>query len=110
MRATYCFEHLGNHDLDSTVDSYLAKQRSSTAILVALLAEVDARRFFVQAGYSSMQAWCVGAKGMSEDMALKWIQVARAARDFPALLPPLARLPAAPLGGDIAAGGAVSTV
>ena len=57
----------------------------TTAALLAHIAEVDARRLYVPAGYPSMHAYCVEELRLSEDAAYKRIQAARAARQFPAL-------------------------
>src|SRR5213592_228466 len=65
--------------------SLVKQDRVSTAMILAHLAEVEARRLYRSAGYSSMFAYCLGALGMSEDAAGKRIQAARAARRFPIL-------------------------
>src|SRR5437762_10825895 len=53
--------------------------------MLAHIAEVDARKLYVAAGYASMYRYCVGRLKMSEDVARKRIQAARAARQFPAI-------------------------
>lgn len=55
------------------------------APVIAHIAEVDARRLYVPAGYASMHAYCVGELGLSEDAAFKRITAARVARQFPVL-------------------------
>src|SRR5207249_6474324 len=62
-----------------------ARERGVTAEALAYLAEVDARKAYVPAGYDSMFAYCVGALRLSADAAFKRIKAARAARRFPAL-------------------------
>ena len=74
----------------STFDSHLSLDLDNTADLLADLAEVDARKLYVPAAYGSMFDFCVHAKHMSEDVALKRIRVARMAREFPASFPALA--------------------
>src|SRR2546426_3504186 len=69
----------------------LAQDRVTTAELLALLAEVDARRLYLPAGFPSMYAYCVGELHLSEDAAYKRIQAARAALQFPALFTALAQ-------------------
>lgn len=58
---------------DSTLlrnlDVVTARDRITTAILLAHLAEVDARRLFVPAGFPTMFAYCVAKLGFSEDAA-----------------------------------------
>ena len=59
------------------------RDRASTAQLLADIAEVDARKLYVPAGYSSMHAYCVEGFNLSRDAASKRIQAARMAREFP---------------------------
>jgi len=84
MRA-YTLTHLSNADLLNSLASLVARDRSTTLELLAHIAEVDARRLYVPAGYSSMHSYCVGEFGLSDDAVYKRIHAARAARDFPAL-------------------------
>jgi len=63
----------------------VAKDRAATAILIAHIAEVDSRRLYVPAGYSSMHAYCVEELHLSDDAAYKRITAARAARRYPPL-------------------------
>jgi 5-methylcytosine-specific restriction endonuclease McrA len=53
---------------------------------LALIGLIDARGDHLEAGYTSMHAYCVGALRMSGDRALKRLQAARLARRFPAVL------------------------
>jgi 5-methylcytosine-specific restriction endonuclease McrA len=53
---------------------------------LALLGLIDARGDHLQAGYTSMHAYCVGALRMSGDKALKRLQAARLARRVPGVL------------------------
>jgi len=50
------------------------------------MAEIDARKLYLPAGYPSMYLYCVGEFHMSEDMTCRRIRAARAARQFPALV------------------------
>ena len=59
--------------------------RSTTAVILAHLAEVDARRLYVAQGYPSMFLYCVHELRFSEDAAFKRIRAARAAREFPVI-------------------------
>jgi 5-methylcytosine-specific restriction endonuclease McrA len=54
-------------------------------MLLAHIAEVDARQLYRGMGCSSMHSYCVGALHLSDDAAYKRIQAARAARRLPAL-------------------------
>jgi hypothetical protein len=86
----HAVSHLSDHALLSAVSALLARERSTTAELLAHLAEVDARKLYLPAGYPSMCAWCVGKLRMSEDAAFKRIRAARTAREFPAIFKSLA--------------------
>jgi hypothetical protein len=57
---------------------------------VGRLRAEDARKLYLQEGYSSMFAWCVGELGFSEDATYKRTQAARAAQEHPAILDALA--------------------
>ncbi len=74
----------------STFDARLSLVLDNTADLLADLAEIDDRKLYAPAAYGSMFDFCVHAKHMSEDVALKRIRVARTAREFPAIFPALA--------------------
>jgi hypothetical protein len=81
----YSLAHLEPDALLRDLASLVKKDRVSTAVILAHLAEVEARRLYRPAGYSSMFAYCVGELGMSEDATGKRIHAARAARRFPIL-------------------------
>jgi len=82
----YSLAHLADHVLLRDLGALVALDRATTADLLAHLAEVDARKLYLPAGYASLFAWCVGELGFSEDCAWKRIQSARAAREFPQVL------------------------
>jgi 5-methylcytosine-specific restriction endonuclease McrA len=86
----YSLTHLPDPVLLSDLSELVARDRATTAELLAHLAEVDARRLYLPAAYPSMYAWCVGELKLSEDAAAKRIQAARVARRFPAIFPMLA--------------------
>lgn len=65
--------------------SITARECATTAVLLAHLGEVDARKLYLPAGHASMFAFCVDQLGFSEDAAYKRITAARAARRFPEL-------------------------
>jgi 5-methylcytosine-specific restriction endonuclease McrA len=65
-------------------------ERAATAHLIALLAEVDARRLYLGEGYSSLFTYCRQALHLSEHAAYGRIEAARAARRFPVLMDLLA--------------------
>jgi len=89
---------MGNYSLTHVSDAVLlrdlaflvARDRLTTAELLSHIAEVDARRLYVPAGYSSMHAYCVEELRLSEDASFRRIRAARAARSFPVLFEALA--------------------
>src|SRR5258706_3048523 len=87
---SYARSQLTNDGLLSTLATRLSLDPNTTADLLADLAEVDARKLYAPAGYPSMFMFCVHQHHISEDVAYKCIQAARAARRFPALFPALA--------------------
>lgn len=82
----YSLGHLSDTVLLRDLEGLLARDCETTAMLLAHIAEVDARKLFAPAGYSSMFAYCVQELHFSEDAAYKRIQAARAGRRFPQLL------------------------
>ena len=81
----YDLAHLSDSVLLRDLTALVAEDRSTTASLLAHIAEVDARRLYAPAGYSSMFAYCVEELRLSEDATARRIHAARAARRFPAL-------------------------
>jgi hypothetical protein len=79
---------------DTTLLSEVARavrqERAATAHLIALLAEVDARRLYLGEGYSSLFTYCTQALHLSEHAAYGRIEAARAARRLPVVIDLLA--------------------
>ena len=88
---THVVSQLSDSALLHELASVVARDRVTTAEMLALIAEVDARKLYLPAAYPSMFAYCVGELRLSEDAAAKRIQVARAARRFPAILGEIGR-------------------
>ena len=82
---TYRLEHLGDATLLRDLAALVAQERTAMAAVLAHIAEVDARKLYLPAGYPSMHAYCVGELRFSEDATYKRIQAGRAARQFPAI-------------------------
>lgn len=82
---SYSFAHLSDAALLREFRTSLLQVREGTALLLAQIAEIDARRLFAPAGFSSMFLYCVRESHFSEDAAWRRIQAARAARRFPTL-------------------------
>src|SRR5262245_59739643 len=83
---SYSLTHVSDAVLLRDLTALVARDRMTTAEILAHIGEADARRLYAGAGYSSMHAYCVGELRLSEDAAFKRIQAARAARRTPELL------------------------
>ena len=81
----YTLDYLSDVALLRRLSELVTLDRTTTAELLAHIAEVDARRLYAPAAYPSMFAYCVEELHMSEDAAYRRIHVARAARRFPVL-------------------------
>jgi hypothetical protein len=55
----YTLTHLTDSSLLRELESLVSQERSTTALLIAHLDEVDARRLYAPAGYPSMFEYCV---------------------------------------------------
>ncbi len=84
------FKRLADRTLMRTFAGLVKDDHVSTATLLACLAEVDERRLYLPAGYSSMYLFLVHDLHMSEDIAFKRLRTARAGRRFPAIFYALA--------------------
>jgi len=87
---SYSLSHVSDQSLLRHLDELVTRDRITTASLLAHIAEVDARRLYLPAGYPSMHAYCVEKLRLSEDAAYKRITAARLARAFPAIFPAVA--------------------
>ena len=81
----YSLKHLSDPALLHELKTLVAQDRATTALLIAHLGETDARRLYAPQGYPSMYEYCLRELHFSEDIAYKRIQVARLARQFPAI-------------------------
>ncbi|MFN8588410.1 MAG: HNH endonuclease signature motif containing protein [Candidatus Eisenbacteria bacterium] len=63
------------------------EEKSKLAEGLALIALVDRRRDFLEAGYSSMHAYCTGQLHMSDEQAYRRISVARLGARVPLVFP-----------------------
>jgi hypothetical protein len=82
--------NLSDAALVAEVRSLAGRQREASAHLIAHLAELDARRLYLGAGFSSLFTYCTEVLRMSEAEAYNRIEAARAARKFPLVLDLLA--------------------
>jgi len=77
---------LSDQDLLARTLQLAADERQATALLIAHLAELDARHLYLAEGYSSLFTYCTEVLRLSEHAAYGRIAAARAARRFPLLL------------------------
>ena len=78
--------NVSDRELLDATSRAAADERRATVDLIALLAEVDARRLYLAEGYSSLFAFCTQELKLSEHEAYHRIEAARAARTFPVIL------------------------
>ncbi len=90
MHTIHAALHLSNEALIAEIATAAGRERQATARLVALLAELDARRLYLEAGCASLFTYCTDVLHLSEHAAYGRIEAARASRRFPVLLERLA--------------------
>src|ERR1044072_5157422 len=87
---SYSLTHLADGTLLRNLATQVARDRATTAALLAHLAEVDERQLYRAAAYESMFQYCVHERLMPEEATASRIPVARTARQFPAIFSLLA--------------------
>jgi hypothetical protein len=90
LNAGPSFAHLSDFDLLVQVKALAAKERQTTASLIATLVEIDSRRLYLGEGCSSLFTYCTQVLRLSEHAAYGRIEAARAARRFPIVVPLIA--------------------
>src|SRR5262245_19017369 len=78
--------HLAGDRLLSELADLVRKGNELTAELLAYLAEVERRELHLEAGFSSMFAYCTQALGLAESSPYKRIAAARSASKYPSIL------------------------
>lgn len=78
--------HLSDESLLEKVQVLVERERYTTANVIALLSEFDARRLYLGQGCSSLFTYCTQVLRLSEHAAYRRIEAARAVRRFPAVL------------------------
>ena len=81
---------LSDRDVLSATARLAERERQTTAELIALLAELDARRLYLGEGCSSLFTYCTQVLRLSESATYARITAARTSRRFPCLLGVLA--------------------
>jgi hypothetical protein len=82
--------HLSDEAFDREFDSSLRHHDESSAVMLARLAEFDARRRYLPAGYGTMWDYCRLGQGWSQHVISQRLQAARTAWEFPAIFDLLA--------------------
>lgn len=91
MIRTGSLQHLDKDQLLRDFGGLVDKDRQSTAVMLAYIAEIDRRKLYLGHAFPSMFAFCTGRFHMSEAIAAKRIRAGRAAYDFPCILGMIAR-------------------
>jgi len=81
---------LSDGDLTAAMNRLVRSERQTTAELIAHLAEFEARRLHLAAGFESLFLYCTQVLRLSEHEAYNRIEAARAARRYPRILELLA--------------------
>ncbi len=82
---SYSLKHVAGPVLLRDLAVIVAQERSTTATMLAHIAEVDERELYLPTAFPSMYLHCVHELHMSEETAFRRIRVARTARRFPAI-------------------------
>jgi hypothetical protein len=80
------FTTLSDQDLIVEARRLAATERTTTAMLIACLADLDARRLHLGMGYSSLHDYCAKALHLTDYSGYARIEAARIARRFPLVL------------------------
>jgi len=76
----FSLTHLSNELLRRELTNKAAREKETTAELLAHIAEFDERRLFLPAAFPSMLDYCIKELRLSEEAAKKRLWVARAGR------------------------------
>jgi hypothetical protein len=86
----YILSALDNESVLTGFDAAVLGRSRITAVVLAYIAEIDARHLYLHQGCESMKAFCMARLALSEDSAKKHIQVARIGRQLPVLFEAIA--------------------
>jgi len=87
---TYILNAIANEQLLDELHDLIRQERETTARVLAHIAEVDARKLYLEEACSSMFVYCTDRLKLSEAAAYRRITAARAARRFPVIFEMLA--------------------
>jgi len=90
MKDNFSFTHFTDTSVVTELHRHLTSERRDSAAVVALLSEFERRRLHLALGYPSAFDYCVKVLRLTEHETYNRIEVARASRKFPWLLPKLA--------------------
>ena len=79
----FAVDHLSPLAARRRLDEVDLEEKSRLAEGLALIALIDERGDYLEAGYSCMQRYCIEHMHMSEEQAQRRIRVARLGRAFP---------------------------
>ena len=86
MTTNTSFANLTDQELIAETKRLATAERLATAALIRSLMELDARRLYLAESCASLFTYCTQVLHLSEDAAYNRMEVARAARRFPAVL------------------------
>ena len=90
MHQPYVFDALSPEAVRRRLDTVDLEEKTKLAEALALIALMDERGDYLEAGYSCMQKYCMGRLGMSEEKAQRRIRAARLGRHFSQVFPRIA--------------------
>lgn len=82
----FSLSHLSDQELIESFEASLGELQASTARMLECIAQVDALGVFRDAGHETLEEFCLAESGIDPDEVVGFVQVARASREFPAIL------------------------
>jgi len=82
----FSLSHLSDQELIESFEASLGELQASTARMLECIAQVDVLGVFRDAGHETLEEFCLAETGIDPDEVVGFVQVARASRDFPAIL------------------------
>ena len=82
----FSLSHLSDQELIESFEASLGELQASTARMLECIAQVDALGVFRDAGYETLEEFCLAESGIDSEEVVAFVQVARASREFPGIL------------------------